>query len=368
MYHTLSSLQDLPIPVLEVDGIPDGQEEPVVDDAIYQNILRIAASGECVVPNRQRATVYCQVEGKRVSRPILIWQTGEANRETDLGKFIEAELAREQVPVLTVEKVILRCAFVDKRQGEVQDALYEFKDWEGQFSYRLFSEPADEAERVLGLVAVHDGKPCLFPFGGPTEVGSQEAAGEIIPLQITPSRRGKLSFMLHARYCEERKAVNGYCYNGPETTDGWESDRQTSLFLASCSSFEPAKFGSMSGQFRLRRTPDAAIIDGFFSDSIHGDYGMLDRGVAHASIARLLRAMAGYTDDRNLSIAMLADKLFGDNDVMGIPVEDLRGLVSIFQEIVQTSRKQHEKLPLERYWAPAAARVLDDEYERLGAR
>lgn len=364
MYHPLNKIPSgFPFPSFEVDVIPEGQTEAVIDHSIWNDILDIAVAGEHVIPKIQAEYGYNPGQPDR-SR-TLRWQTGEGNRATELGQHIDGylsgldDLATRDGPLLKVERVILRYEFIDKRQGSQQRLLYKFEGFDGEFSYRLFSPHHPGIMPAIGVVMPHKGELKFFPLTGPTEIGAQQADGNIHSVVIAPSRFGKLSFRLMAErlFADKGDHEFGY-YDNPYAHYGETGVRSVGpvRMLANEIPFDAETFTPFMGTFLVREVDGGIVLDGLSGNN----YNFISLDVALISVTRLTDFMDGYTDQRCMEFTKLVEKVIDNIDVQANEADALRQYEIAFDKIkaaMKADRTAHAVKAVSDFWPPAMKRI-----------
>lgn len=342
---------DLPIPKFVVDGIPAGHDVPVLDQYIFRDILNYVREGEAVEPLIQLAHDREMVNGvlEVVSRPR--WRVSTALRATEFGIKLDVILRTGRIPRFTVEKVILR---TDEKAE--QTVLYKFADFDEPVLAAAFKEPDEVLNSRTGVVCHHQGKLTFFPFGGISEVAAREPTGEVLPLVINPTHRGVLSFLLYASYCGEKSSKHYYAwrYDEPKSKEVWQACERSARVLAGKEAFDLEHFHPICGRFRIRRSEEGLVLDGFGDNRTDGDRAMMDVEDAFSHVQRLQSYLAGYTPARMERLTRLLEVVAEDFDPVTADPHTAKARLADIVFLLQETKKEHDAAPIHDYWEPAA--------------
>jgi hypothetical protein len=360
MFISIDSIPaGLPIPKFVIEGIPVEQDVPVIDQYIFRDILNYVREGEEVEPLIQLAHDREMVNGvsEVVSRPR--WRVSTALRATEFGTKLDVILKTGRIPRFTVESVILR-----SDENAYQMVFYKFADFDQPVLAAAFTEPEEVRDSKTGVVCLHQGKLTFFPFGGISEVAAREPTGEVLPLEIRPTQRGILSFLLYASYCSEQASKHHYAwrYDEPKSKEVWQACETSARILAGKAALDPEHFHPMCGRFRIRTGENGLILDGFGDNRTNGDLAMMNPDEAVSHVQRFQSYLAGYAPARMQRLTQFLEAMAEDFDpVTADPNTAKEKLVDIFL-LLRETKKEHDAAPIHDYWEPAA-RV--HAYERL---
>jgi hypothetical protein len=360
MFIPINSIPaEFTIPRFVIEGIPAGHDTPVIEQSLFREILNFVREGEEVEPLIQLAHDREMVNGVMdvVSRPR--WRVSTALRATDFGTKLDAILKTGRIPRFTVESTILRT----DDSGD-QKVYYRFAGFEEPVLATAFVEPEAVRSSKAGVVCFHDGQLTFFPFGGINEVAAIEPTGEVLPLKVTPTRRGVLSFLLYASYCGEQstKHHNAWRYDEPKSKEVWQACEISARVLAGTAPVDSNYIQPLCGRFRIRSSEDGFVLDGFGDNRPNGDPSMMEISVVMPRLERLRSYLAGYTPRRMERLTRLLESMAEDFDpVTADPNTAKEKLADIFL-LLRETKKEHNAAPIHDYWEPAA-RVR--EYERF---
>ena len=352
MFLPIASIpQDLPIPQFTIEGLPTGHDAPAIEDREFLEILNVVREGEEVEPILQRTHDTELVNGIATVVPGLRWNAIAAMRSTDFGARLDAILKTGKIPRYTVEKVILRTDENDR-----QSVLYKLAGFNEPLLAFAFKEPETNRSSMTGVVCLHEGKLTLFPFGGISEIAPREPSGEVLPISISPTPRGILSFLLYASYCHDQSMKHHYAwrYDEPKSSEVWHANERSARVLAGKLPVDKDNFHPICGRFRVRVGDDGLVLDGFGDNRTDGDRAMMNIDEALPHVQRLQSYIAGYTPTRMERITRYLEAMASDFDPLTADFPtSLEKLTDIFL-LLQQTKKEHEMAPIHDFWEPAA--------------